>query len=362
MTNKKAILHFELTENMGGIETFLLNLCKKLDKDKYDFDIITTSNKPAYKKDFDRLGCKIQQIPSKRNVFKYIRSLIYLIRNNRYDIVHFHKNSAANILPILIIRWVSGAKVIIHSHNTSPTKGKFSVLLHMLNRSFLYKISDEHLACSKVAGKWMFGDKQYDVIPNGIDITKFQFSEIERRNVREELSIPYDSIVFGNIGRFTKQKNHRLLIDIFEIIEKYREDAFLLLVGTGELQDEIKKIVEEKRISNVIFTGNRNDIPRIMSAMDLFIMTSFYEGFPIAAIEAQANSLPLFLSDRISQETDIIGNTSWFSLKQSPKSIALYAIDLIENKYKNRFLNNEKILRKLGYSMDATVEKIENYY
>lgn len=357
------VLHFELTENIGGIETFILNLYKNIDRNKYKFDFIATCDNPAYGREFETLGGQIYRVPGYKNIVGYSRKITELIKRNDYDIIHIHKNSAANILPAIIAKQVSRAKIIVHAHNTLPTKGLFSKLLHKMNRDYLYKLSDVHLACSDIAGRWMFGNENFEVIPNGIDADRFKFSEEGRNKVRREFKIPEEAFVIGNIARFVEQKNHRLLISIFENLLQIQKNAYLILVGRGGLEEKIKSSVQEKGISDhVIFAGSRKDIPDVMSAMDVFLMPSLYEGLPIVAVEAQANGLPLVLSDTIAKETNILGDTTWIGLYEDTNDIAKKIVLCTDIKSLSDRHKKCDAFSECAYTIENTVRSVEKIY
>lgn len=362
MEDKKRVLHFELTGNIGGIESFILNLYKNIDRSTYKFDFITTSETPVYKDELETLGGRVFQVPIYKDIWGYTREIKKIIAANNYDIIHIHKNSSANIIPAIIAKKISSAKIIVHSHNTLPTKGRLSGLLHKINRSYLYNVADEHLACSNIAGKWMFGDRKYEVIPNGVDTSQFLFSTEGRKKIRSEFGIPEDAFIVGNVGRFTEQKNHRFIIDIFESLLGIKENAYLILVGTGELEDEIKERVKKKCIAKkVIFTGKRNDIPDIMSALDVFLMPSFYEGLPIVAVEAQANGLRLCLSDTIAKETDIFRDAKWIDLAEDMSNIANKLNSITYISQTERLKRCQEFSNSI-YTIKNTVNKIRILY
>lgn len=185
---KIKVLHLELSENTGGIEVFLYNLYSHIDRDQFQFDFITQSDAPAKENEFKDLGGHIIKISSYKHPVRYYRELKTVMERG-YDIIHIHKNSAANILPVVIANIVGNATVISHSHNTSPTSGgRISLLLHKVNRGYLYKAIKYHLACSQEAGKWMYGsNKEFHVIPNGIDTKRFAFNQQTRNLYRREV-------------------------------------------------------------------------------------------------------------------------------------------------------------------------------
>lgn len=358
---KIRVLHFELDSVRGGIESFLYNLYSQTDKEKFKFEFVTSSCTPALKNELLQMGAIIHYISSYKNIFKYISDIKKLLFTN-YDIVHIHKNSAANIIPIILCKKYGIKNVIVHSHNTLPSKGKITSILHRINKFYLNRNISARFACSKEAGIWMFGNNKFDVLSNGILTKEFLFDKSIRLDMRRKLNISQDCFIVGNVGRFTEQKNHKLLLEIFEKILKKDNSAKLLLIGEGELEKNIHNLCIRKNMQkNVIFLGIRQDIPQLMMAMDAFVMPSLYEGLPISAIEAQASGLQLYLSDAISKDTELTDGVNWFSIKDN---IDIIANNIISKKVISDFTRKErnKIVAQAGYDMHNTCNFLCNYY
>lgn len=360
---KIKVLHLELSENMGGIESFLYNLYREIDRDKIQFDFVTRSDKPAMESELRELGAKIYHVSPYRKVVSYMRELDAILRKG-YDVIHIHKNSAAIILPFLVARRHKGLKVFVHSHNTSPSQGRITRVLHFLNKPILWKLSDEHFACSKLAGEWLYGqDKDFRIIQNGIVTKKYLFDSHKRERERKELNLPDDSFVVGNIGRFAQQKNHIRLIDIFEQIYNKNNNSYLLLVGDGELKTKIENYCNESKkqmSAHVRFLGQRQDVAELLMAMDCFIMPSLYEGLPIAAIEAQASGLPVYLADTISKETEITDAVQWFSLDELDIDIA-NRVEMVPDLEGQRIIRNREVY-DAGFDISNTSEYLLDKY
>ena len=188
-------------------------------------------------------------------------------------------------------------------------------------------------------------------MPNAIDTKKFEYDQDARVRLRNELNIPQDVFVIGHVGRFMFQKNHLFLLQVLKAVLRQKENAFLLLVGEGELQEAIRQNACELGLGDrVIFTGARKDVEKLYSAMDVFCLPSFYEGLPVVALEAQANGLPCVLSNRITTEMMIHKNvkmlplddfSEWCTLTQYGERIYC---DEMEKQYEiqsqaNRLLN-----------------------
>ena len=254
---------------------------------------------------------------------------------------------------------------IIHSHNSS-FNNQFGNSIRMILGYFskLFQSSSTNcLACSKKAAYWLFRkstveNSKVELINNGIDINKFKY-DVKIRNIfREKLGIS-DKVVIGNVGRFTFQKNHKFLLEVFNEYLKINNEAILLLVGEGELEEEIRNKMKDLNIDNkVIFYGISNEVEKLMQAMDCFVMTSFYEGLPIVGVEAQASGLQLILSDKITNEIKIISNVKFISLNDNAR---IWACELDKSiKLQRKDTSNELI--KKGFDIESIAKKLEELF
>ena len=169
-----------------------------------------------------------------------------------------------------------------------------------------------------------------------------------------------DKLVVGHIGRFSLQKNHEFLIDIFHQISKYKKDAILLLVGVGELQDNIKKKVNELGLSDKVqFLGIRSDINELLNAFDIFILPSFFEGLPVVGVEAQATGLTVYTSDLITKDLPINNLVKYYSLNDSAET---WAKNILENHKKVNRENTTELIKQSGFEVKSAAEKMEKIY
>jgi len=360
---KIKILHCLLSQNIGGIETFLINVLRRIDKNDFYIDFISECETPAYNDEIRSLGSNIYQLPPRRKHPLQHRKMLYkLIHENNYNIIHVHKNSLADISAFTVCKRARVKSVIAHSHSSS-TLTKIFHLLHLVNRKKIRRIAKYYFACNELAGRWLFGNKLYNegnitIVSNAIDIDRFAFCQKTRDNVRRALGLQ-DNFVIGHVGRFISNKNHEFLIKLFLIAHKINPSSVLMLVGEGEVKTKIEKLVLQNGISDsVIFTGERNDVSELYQAMDVFVLPSFYEGMPVAAIEAQAAGLPCLLSNSISNE---IALTSL--VKQLEMNNLDIWLDAIKNtkKIENRENCNKRIIEE-RYDISSTVSKLEQLY
>lgn len=328
------VLQLGMTDNLGGIETFLMNYYRNIDKTKIQFDFINIyPNKLCFQNEIENLGGKVYKVHSYYNhPIKYLNDVIKIINDNDYHIVHCNMNSAAMLYPIIAGKKSNAKIVIAHSHNSSSDKGIIKTIMHNINRHFIPLYANEYFACSEKAGEWFFSKKirasnKYKIINNAVDMKKYEYNEKIREEKRKELKIKDNAFVIGHVGRFSKQKNHSFLIDTFNKIHNENNNAILLLIGQGPLESKIKEKVNNLNLQDsVIFLGKRLDVNEWYNAMDLFVLTSLYEGLPVVGVEAQSNGLPCIFSDNITREISISKSVEYLPLNETKwvKNISNY--------------------------------------
>lgn len=363
MNKKIRILHILLTSNFGGIESLLCDIDKNIDKDKFQLDFIATG-KAEYQKNILANGSKIFLIPSEKDFIHYKKSMLDIMNKN-YDIIHFNKNSLSNCLPIIWAnRLKKRPKIIIHSHNTSPSINNVILReLHKVNRRLVANIPDYRIACSKLAAQFMFSSDEVTILKNGIDTKKFKFSNENRNNIRKQLNISPDTVVFGNVGRFSQQKNQKKLVYIFNEIQKINPDSKLMLIGEGNLKKNVEDTVQKLKLTNkVLFLGKKYDVYKYLSAMDAVIIPSLYEGLGISAIEAQCSGLPTFVSDSVPEEAFVTNYIQSFSLNSEDKKIAKRILNTFQLLSNNERRKQNKVVAKYGYDIKETTLKLSRIY
>lgn len=355
------VLHSELQSNIGGIEAFLLNLTKTIDKTNLQFDFLMRGDNPYLENMLKNYGANIYKVPSGvTNYHKFVKDI--LIKNN-YDFVHVHKNSAANIVLPLMVKKYTNAKLIVHSHNTSPSGGsKIAIILHKINKNRLMRLSDYRFACSDTAAAWMFGndyiDKQVKIIKNGIITKDYVYDPKVRKQIRQQLDLE-GKFVIGHVGAFREQKNHKYLLDIFSKLDI--PNAELVLVGDGALKEKIETQAQELRIQDrVKFLGSRNDINRLLQGFDLFVMPSLWEGLSVSAIEAQASGLQLILSENVSHSIKITSNVKFLSLNDIDSWIREIKSKIVDDRFDRK--DETKAIKKSGYDMTMSADKLRDFY
>ena len=355
------VLHIELDSAMGGIESFLLNVYKNIDRDKIKFDFIEYGME---NRDFDYfytdMGAKIFKLSDRRkNPIKAILELKEIIKREDYKIVHIHKNSLADISAIVLCQIIKVPTIIIHSHNTNRDNKKV-IFLHKLNRNLLSLKNLHCFACSKKAAEWMFGKKadMAKIISNGIDVDKFEYDKIIRERTRKELGLR-DELVVGNVGRLTEQKNPLFMLKVFHELHCIYPNSKLLWVGDGKLKDTFMKEISKYGLEDYVIMISKVSNPEVYyQAMDMFVMPSLYEGFPIAAVEAQASGLPCVLSDSITNEVQLTKNILFKDLDLGEKYWAKEILGII----KSERISNSKLLKQYGFDIKDTAIFLQKFY
>lgn len=357
---KIRVLHVLGSMNMGGIQMFLMNVFRKIDRDQYMFDFACMNPVNIFQEEIEHLGGHLYWIDSYRNFLNHKKRFYQILEENEYDYIHIHSGNAICVLDAVLAKsFCRKQKVVYHSHNAS---GRMKYL-HGICKALIPRFTDWRFACSYEAARWMYpksvvGAKQYTVISNGIDVEKFKYSSETREQARIELKLG-EELAVGHVGRIDVQKNHRFLLEIFACILKKAPQAKLLLVGTGPLENEIKAKAEQLGIAeNVLFLGIRNDVERILCACDVFCLPSLFEGFGIVNIEAQACGLPCYISDVITSEVAVTPLLKKESLEASPE---IWAERIRREQVEDRAAYNELVARS-RYALSYTVDQLCTFY
>lgn len=311
------ILHVLRRMNVGGVETWLLNVLRHLDRGEFEIDIMVheESDSGTYDEDAQRLGAKIHHCPYPSTPWVYARQFKRILREQGpYDIIHSHLALSGYLL---LLAHQAGVPVrIAHTHSDERTRLTTSRLSRRLAISMSNRWIAAHatlgLACSRQAALGRFGqtwefDQRWRIFFSGVDLTPFQ-TKVDPVQVRNELNIPEDALVIGHVGSLREVKNHHFMLDLAREMVRRGQKIRLLLVGDGPLRPSLEQEVSQTDLTgSVIFTGLRMDVARLMlGAMDVFLFPSLYEANPMALVEAQAAGLPCIVSDHIPAESEVI--------------------------------------------------------
>lgn len=326
MDKPVRILNVTRVFKAAGIESFIMNMYRNIDRSKVQFDFFVMSNEDScYDEEIQLLGGNKYMINVKANntfirIQKEAKVLYEFLCEHEYKVIHIHYTTPLRA-PYLLAAKKAGVPVrIYHSHSAEVSgKNRMKLFIYDYFRQKISMWGTDFFACSKAAATWMFTEKLIDsgnvkVIPNGIDCNRFRFRENVRDEVRKRLALE-DSYVIIHTGRFLEQKNHKFIIEVFKELKKKETNAKLLLLGTGDLLEDIKLQVKSSGLEkDVVFLGVKTEVECYLCAADCYIMPSLYEGLPVAAVEAQCAGLPCVLSENITEEVVLRENVSFLSL------------------------------------------------
>lgn len=359
----KRLLCIVGSMNAGGAETFLMKMYRALDREKYQMDFaVAELGKGFYDDEIISMGGNIYHIiPKSKGILKNFNDIRRLVKDNDYNYVMRISQHSLSGLELLAAK-LGGAKVrIFRSSNSNTTSNsKLNLILHKLCMFMPNTFSTVRIAPSTEAAEFMFGDGcieqgKAELLPNAIDTNTFKYNEMLRKHIRNEFNIDTNKLVVGHIGRFNQQKNHKFLIEVFAEVLKQKPNALLMLVGDGEMKRYIKEQIKKLGIEeSVIFTGIRSDVPALLSAMDVFVFPSFYEGMPNTIIEAQATGLPCVIANTITKEVKLTDLVIFLDLKYKTTKWANVINNY--NKKANR-INYNRQLDHSEYNITNAVEK-----
>lgn len=347
------------TMDRGGVSTFMMNVYEKMHSEKIQIDfLVHTLSKGVRDEDILNLGGKIFRVPARgKNPLKNYRQIKQIMLDGNYDVVHAHAD-AGNSTILAIAKECDIPIRISHCHNTNYTNK--SLLKKFLNEQFKKQIPKyaTHLwACSEKAGEWLYGNHSFEVIPNAIDVQKFIYSPQLSEDLRKELNLE-NKFVIGHVGRFDYQKNHDFLLKVFVEVVHEREDAHLVLIGKGELEEIIKKQANQLGILDKIsFLGESSNVNKLINVFDVGVFPSLFEGFSIAMVEMQVNGLPLVVSDNVPSEINLTDNIRFLSLDETVK---YWCETILETKGRDSGAV-DKIIAK-GYNLSDMVNKLTKTY
>jgi glycosyltransferase EpsF len=352
-TLPKRILIVLPNLDLGGMETVVMNYFRNTDRKQLVFDFAVHGEKGFFEDEAIALGAKIHRAPTRSDsFFKNISAMRKIYRE--YDFAIVCTEHAFAFIE-LAAACLSGVKTRAAWSHFSDYQGRSRIKrqLHFFARPFLRLFTNLHFACTKDAGRWLFGNKfvknlhkkNFHIINNAVDLNKFRFDPAVREKLRGELGIG-NKLAIGIIGRLVPVKNHVFALSVFEEILKTR-DAVLLIIGDGELRAEL----EAKSNGHVIFTGAVGNINEYYQALDLLLVPSFHEGFPMIAIEAQAAGLSAVLSDTITRTVAVSDSASFLSLEAGAKA---WANEILNLKHERKTVD----LSDSGYCIKKEAERV----
>ena len=360
------VIHNIASLHFGGAQTFIMNIYNNIDREKVQFDFVVI---PEERKDLyeviESMGGHIFVCPryNGKNHFTYCKWWNeFFSEHPEYHVIHGHVRSTAAIY--LNIAKKHGLITIAHSHSTSNGKGITAIVKNILQFP-IRNIADYLFACSDKAGIWLYGKKaiykqNYKMIPNGVDLDRFAFNKTMREEMRRKLGINKQTFVAGHIGRFTEPKNHKYLIELFSILKRTNSDCCLLMVGSGELFDDIRTYCKELNImDSVIMPGSRADTENFYQAMDVFVFPSLWEGLPVSVVEAQASGLNCLISDVITHDVDLTDLIHYIPLDK--KDLWLAQIEKIQKEHRSA-ISPENMQKLQSFDSNAVAAQLQTFY
>lgn len=350
--------------NCGGEENFVMNLYRELDQNKMQVDFLVTGmvgQKQYFESEIRSKGCRIYKVPGKQKQPIKTFFIIYrIIKQNQYKVVHRHSDNSLMVIDLWAAMLGGASTCIAHSHN-SDISSKHIKILHYIFRPLLKFGDIKKYACGIKAGEWLYGNKRFEVIKNGINTKKFAFDPKVRYQRRNYLEIG-NEVLLGHIGRFDAVKNHEYLIKILEILNKKHPYNYkLVLIGTGELQQSMEEMVCKKGLEKeVFFLGQRNDIKDWLQAIDLMVFPSLFEGVPLTLIEAQASGTRCLVSNTVSPEVAITPLIEFLPLDLGEESWAEHIYNISSGLQKME--NASDMVAKEGYDITDIAKKFERIY
>jgi glycosyltransferase involved in cell wall biosynthesis len=369
---KVKILH-KISASMGGIERYVFNNLEFINRDRFQFDILTRNMEIKNSEECKKYGFEIKYFSNtySNNKELFIKEISDIF-DSGYDVIHLHTTQWTGFLLEEIAMEKKIPKVIVHSHSTgelipmnstssTDTHEKYKNLHEYYKAKFNERLATDFCACSWSAADWLFGPQiqrdKIQLMKNAINVDKYIFNQKIRKEVREKLGVE-NCFVLGHVGRMSKEKNHEFLIDTFNEVYKRNNKARLLLIGEGNTEVNIKDKVNEYGLQDVvILLGWRNDVERIMQAMDLFLLPSLFEGLGIVLIEAQAAGLKCICSDRVPKEAAITNNVEFI-----PLDIDKWADKVFKNSNDYDRENMYECITNAGYNIKYSVKELEKLY
>lgn len=368
MDEKNRVLQLNL-DGTGGAFSIIYQMQKHLSNEFiFDFYWMGEFKKTNKSEELKKLGCQIYSDTLRKN--RLIGHILLpfrfygFLKKHQYKIIHVNADLAYKMFIYAIPARIAGVeKIILHSHSSS-VNGDFKglkIFMHKVCRPFIQSKRYIHLTCSRLASEWMFSRKKDDnviMINNGVDLKHFIYNSDIRKKIRNNLNIE-NYVVLGTVGNLSYAKNPELLIDIFYNLknkDKYR----LLFVGDGANRQEVEMYAKNRGVYECcVFLGNSEDVSQLLNAMDIYIMTSRFEGLPVSAVEAQANGLPCILSESITKETKMLDTCRFISINES-LDVWVKAIET------QQFESNRKraysIMKNKGFDIDDSANVLRKVY
>ena len=325
------VLHVIGSMNIGGAETMIMNIYRNIDRNEYPFIFfVDLEEKSYYEDEINAMGGVIYRSGGGKSShpIRYFVRLVSVIKENKINVIHVHTSNASAFYTLFIAKLCGVKKRIVHSHNTFG----ISSIKQKLFRRLLLSNATDLLSCGADASDWMYGNNacKAKIINLPVDCDKMKFNKILREENRNTW-MSGKKTVFGHIGRMNEQKNPIYLINLFARVHAINKDTQLIYVGSGNLEPQIKTMISELKLENdIILIQSVPNASYVLNGMDAFLLPSKYEGFPTVALEAQANGLPIFISDRVTHAIKLTDLVHFISLDDDISTTAKNILEKCE--------------------------------
>jgi len=360
-----------LFQKYDGCSFFASGVMEKLHSQNYSMTCIYLEKRSDAHNILEDFGCRVMNIGREgtTRVFNpfVLWRLLKFLRDNEIDVLHCHRHKAT-FYGSLAASIARTPVIISHVHGLKRTRTLFRRLVNCM----LYQIVCKVIVISESVRRDVLESNprlpvdKVITIRNSIDFKKFDNDSISRQEAREILGLSGDAFIFGTVGRLVPTKGHKYLISAFIKVWRLIPNAHLVIVGSGKLEAELKEQAAQLGCSDAItFAGRRNDVPRVLRAFDVFILSSIAEGLGVALLEAMAASLPCIAST-VGGIPEIIYNEELGYLvpPQDPDALSAAMISCYSASEQDRRRMGEaatKMVERL-YSDDLYVEKLDRLY
>lgn len=358
----KILLINTVPTEKNGITNVMFNYLTGMNTEGMQIDFLSL-NEPEqmYVKAVEEKGGNLYVLPRLDGTVAYWKGLRKLIKSNKYDAVHIHGNSHTVVLE-LSAAWAAGCKVrMVHSHNTTCSY----VNIHKLMTVPFNMLYTHGLACGEAAGKWMFGNRPFTVVNNGVDTRKYGFNQSTRDEIRKQNGWENCKVI-GHVGSMIEAKNHKFILEVFNELHKHDQSVRLLLIGDGYLRPELEAYIINQGLKEAVcMTGNINNVNEYLNAMDLVLMPSLFEGLPLTLVEQQANGLKCVVADTITREADKTNSLTFLSLDASVSEWTDAIEGILSSDKDDRSIRSQSNIKKIaecGYSIQEEARKLNAYY
>ena len=364
----KRILVMGMSKDRGGMETFIMNYYRHIDRDQFQFDFISYNEAPYCTEEIRALGGRCFVITGRSADYRKNKKELkdfFAAHGQEYAALWYNCCLISDLTILKLAAKYNIPRRIIHAHNSQAMGSRLTNTLHRLYKGRLVKYATDFWACSSRSGEFFYGkpileSDKFRIITNAIDTSAFAFHPETRDRLREALGVS-DAFVLGNVARLDPEKNHGFLLEIFSQLRKQKPAAVLLIIGQGRLEAELKAKAKLLGLEDSVkFLGERNDVPDLYCAMDAFILPSRFEGLPMTLIEAQTSGLPSFTSaEAVPRKAAVTPLLSFLSLCEGPEKWAEKICAESEEEHFTQRSDAEKFLSQTEWNITRAAALLE---